>query len=242
MKSIMKKPLSVALSMCDHTGKMAIPYIFSLFMDLAAEHGDAIGLGMDALSKKGLFWLTVKTRIRILERPALLQSLTAITWPEVPGRIRCDRSYELRDSSGAVVAAGKTEWAMLELETGRLARIAASYPPDLEHCEATACEGPYAKISDDFSQYPEIGRYTVRSGDIDLGQHMNNAAYIHAVFSAFSCHELENLPISEVNVLFRTPCFEGDVLSIRRRETPDGPEIGILREDGTTAVAVKIIA
>ena len=239
MECKLEKQVSVALSMCDNTGKLAIPHIFSLFMDLAAEHGDAIGLGMDALSDKGLFWLTVKTKVCIYRRPKLLQTLTAATWPEVPGRIRCDRSYELTHN-GELIAAGKTEWAMLEVKTGRLARIADSYPPAIRHCERTACKAPYARIPDDFSACPEIGRCTVRSTDIDLGQHMNNAAYVHAIFGAFSCEELANMSIREVDVLFRAPCYEGDVLSIRRRETPDGPEIGVLRADGSTAVAAKI--
>lgn len=239
MECKLKKQVPVSLSMCDNTGKLAIPHIFTLFMDLAAEHGDAIGLGMGTLSQKGLFWLTVKTKVRIHRRPELLKTLTAVTWPEAPGRIRCDRSYELTHD-GECIASGKTEWAMLEVETGRLARIADSYPSALQHCERTACDGAYARIPDDFSACPEIGRYTVRSTDIDLGRHMNNAAYVHAIFGAFSCSELAGMSIREVDVLFRTPCYEGDLLSIRRRETADGPEIGVLREDGTTAVAAKI--
>jgi len=62
MECKLEKQVSVALSMCDNTGKLAIPHIFSLFMDLAAEHGDTIGVGMDVLSQKGLFWLTVKPK------------------------------------------------------------------------------------------------------------------------------------------------------------------------------------
>ena len=240
MECKLEKQLSVALSMCDNTGKLAIPHIFSLFMDLAAEHGDAIGVGMDTLSKKGLFWLTVKTKIRIYRRPGLLDTVTAITWPESPGRIRCDRSYELR-CGDELLAAGKTEWAMLAVETGRLARIADAYPTSIEHCLRTACEGAYAKIPDDFSQCPEIGRYTVRSTDIDLGQHMNNAAYVHALFGVLSCQQLAAMSIREMDILFRTSCYEGDTLSIRRRETPDGPELGILKEDGCTAAAIKIL-
>lgn len=239
MECKLEKQVPVTLSMCDNTGALAIPHIFTLFMDLAAEHGDAIGLGMDTLARKGLFWLTVKTKVCIYRRPKLLQTLNAATWPEVPGRIRCNRSYELT-CDGELIAAGKTEWAMLELETGRLARIADSYPTSLQHCERTACDGAYARIPDDFSACPEISRYTVRSTDIDLGQHMNNAAYVHAIFGAFSCSELADMSIREMDVLFRTPCYEGDILSIRRRETPEGPEIGVLRADGSTAVAAKI--
>lgn len=240
MECKLEKAISIGLSMCDNTGRMAIPHIFSLFMDLAAEHGDSIGVGMNTLSQKGLFWLTVKTKVRIYHRPALLDTVTAVTWPESPGRIRCDRSYELR-SGDELLAAGKTEWAMLETATGRLARIADAYPPSIEHCPRTACEGVYAKIPDDFTACPEIGRYTVRSTDIDLGQHMNNAAYIHALFGALSCQEQADMDICEADILFRNSCYEGDHLSIRRRETAGGLEFGILKEDGSTAAAVRIL-
>ena len=240
MECKMEKQLLVPASMCDHTGRLAIPHIFSLFMDLATEHGDAMGLGMDVLAKKNLIWLTVKTRIRFFRRPGMLENIAALTWPETPGRIRCHRFYQLSDSEGVLVD-GKTEWAMMDISTGRLARIADTYPHELEHLDAAVCEGPFSRIADDFSDCPELTAYTVRSTDIDMAQHMNNAAYVHAVFGAFSCRELEEMNIREAEVHFRAPCFEGDRLSFRRRDTEDGVEIGVLRQDGKTAVAVRLI-
>ena len=241
MECKMRKDITVGLSMCDHTGVLAVPHLFSLFMDLASEHGDAIGLGMDALGKLGLFWLTVKTKIRIARRPRLLERITAVTWPEKPGRIRCNRFYRLTDNAGELLAEGKTEWTMLEVSTGRLAPLSSAYPSTLEHCECTVCDGPYARIGDDFTDVAEIAVYTVRSADIDVGHHMNNAAYVHALFGALSCAERETLAVREADVHFRTPCFEGDRLSVRRREVEDGLEFGIVREDGKTAAALRLV-
>lgn len=240
MECKMGKQLLVPASMCDHTGRLAIPHIFSLFMDLATEHGDAMGLGMDVLAKKNLIWLTVKTRIRIFERPAMLQTLSALTWPETPGRIRCNRFYQLASENG-IVAEGKTEWAMMDTVTGRLARIADTYPHELEHRDTAACEGPFARISDDFSNCKKLTEFTVRSADIDAAQHMNNAAYVHAMFGAFSCRELDAMNVREAEVHFRAPCFEGDRLSVFRRDTDGGVELGILRSDGTTAVCARFL-
>ena len=50
--------------MCDNTGGIGIPAIFSLFMDLATEHGAMIKMGAEDLAEKGLFWLTVKTKVK----------------------------------------------------------------------------------------------------------------------------------------------------------------------------------
>ena len=84
MQEIMHKSHKVLTSICDHTAKVSIPSLFTLFQDLAAEHGTSMGVGFEQLSAKGLFWLTVRTKIHIETRPALMQDLILSTWPEKP--------------------------------------------------------------------------------------------------------------------------------------------------------------
>ena len=240
MQAKMEKEMRVLIGMCDHMGRMSIPSIFSLFMDLATEHGSDIRLGIDDLAEKGLFWLTVKTKVRIMERPEMMSDIMAETWPETPGRASCNRYYALR-KEGRTIVEGKSEWAIIEKDSGKLRKLAEVYPGDIEHCPDTVCDGPYMRLSKDFSGCEEIGRYTVRSTDIDIGQHMNNAAYVHAMFGAFSCRELDTMNVQEAEVHFRAPCFEGDRLSVFRRDTDGGVELGILRSDGTTAVCARFL-
>ena len=239
MEAKLTKKIRIPVSFCDHTSHLSSHGVFSLFMDLASEHGSDIGLGIDQLSKKGLIWLTVKTKIRFLERPSMLQSVTAETWPEQPGKIRCNRYYTLRDQDRLLVE-GKSEWAMLELASGRLQKNADAYPPELEHCTDIVCTEPFARIDEDFSQCPELLSYTVRSTDIDMSQHMNNAAYLRVLFSALSCQMLDHAAISEAEAHFRTQCYEGEVLSVRLRETETGYDAGILKEDGKPAVTARL--
>lgn len=227
-------------SMCDNTSKLGIPNIFSLFMDLACEHGAQINLGADDLAKKDLIWLTVRTKIEILRRPEMQSTVIAESWPEKPGSIRCNRYYKLSDEDGVLVT-GKSEWAMLNIKTGRLSKIADAYPAHLDHCPDTVCAEPFSNISKDFSNNEILENYTVRSTDIDLAQHMNNAAYLKMVFGAFSCKELEQMNIKGVEISFRSPCFEGDNLILRQRKADNGIEIGIFRPDDTLAATVKII-
>lgn len=241
MQAIMEKELRVLSSMCDNTGRIGIPHIFSLFMDLASEHAPMIGLGHLDLGKEHLFWLTVKTRIRIFSRPALLEPFTARTWPEAPGRIACNRYYTAK-AGEKLLFAGKTEWAILDETTGRLKRIAEVYPDTIEHCPDTVLDEPFARLSRDFSSCPAFASYTVRATDIDLGQHMNNAAYIRMLFGAFSTKQIAEKNIEEVEIAFISPCFEGEALTLHLREAADGTEeIGILHEDGKIAASVRIL-
>lgn len=236
----MEKQIKISASMCDNTAKLSIPDIFTLFMDIASEHGSDMGFGSDKLAKKGLLWLTVKTKIRIFNRPNMMETVTAATWPEKPGRVRCNRYYKLSDNS-SLLAVGKTEWTVADLKTGRPIKLAEVFSDDIDFCPDVSCAKPYFRIDEDFSECEEISSYRIRSTDIDIGQHMNNAAYVRVLFGAFSCAELKNMNISEVEIAFRSPCYENDELSVRCRRNAETIEIGMLRGDGVTAAAARII-
>ena len=239
MNSKLDKQMKILTSMCDNNSKLSIPAVFSLFMDLATEHGNEIGVGADKLSPKGLFWVTAKTKIKIHRSPEVLEEITASTWPEKPGRIRCNRYYTLK-KDGKLLAEGKTEWAIIDINSGRPCRPSEVYPKDIIHIEDTVCDEPFSKISEDFDGCPIIDTYKVRSTDIDLGQHLNNAVYSRILFGAFSCDDLSKMDISEVEIHFRNQCYEGENIKILLRKNDSSFEIGMLKEDGTVAATALI--
>ncbi|MBE6935912.1 MAG: hypothetical protein E7458_05350 [Ruminococcaceae bacterium] len=240
MENRLQKEYLVLSSVCDHRSRLGIPAVFSLFMDLATEHAAQIRLGSDRLAEHGLFWVTVRTKVRFHRRPAMMETVTAETWPEAPGKIGCNRYYLLRDGEEVLVE-GKSEWAMMELSTGRPHRIAEVYPQDLVHLTDTVCDGIYARVPDVFSEAPEFARHRITSSDIDLGQHMNNAAYLRMVFGAFSCAELDAMQVREVDINYRLPCLEGEELTLRRVTNGNTIDIGVFRADGKLATTVRIL-
>lgn len=225
--------------MCDNLSKLSIPSLFTIFMDLACEHAPMLNLGSDKLASKGLFWVAARTKVKIHRLPEMLSEVSANTWPEAPGRIRCNRYYTISDNT-EMLAEGKTEWAIINLTTGRPVKLSEVYPEDMEHCEEKACDIPFARINEDFTDCENIGSYTVRSTDIDIGQHMNNVAYIRALFGAFTCKELEKLNITDVDIAFRQQCYEGETLNLYKRLAENGLEIGFIKQDGTAAATVKL--
>ncbi len=238
MEKKLSKEYIVPISFCDNKAQLNFTGIFNLFMDLATEHAAALGIGNNDLREKNCFWVAVKSRISIKRRPAMLESVTAATWPEKPKTIRYNRYYTVCDESGVIIE-GKTEWTILDSESGRPQRSSDVYPQELEHLSDTVCDAPFERLSADFSECEEIARHTVESQDIDLSRHMNNVAYIRAVLSAFSTKEIEAMDIKEIEIAYRLQCFEGEVLSIRRRITENAVEIGIIKEDGNTAAVLK---
>ena len=240
MQNRLERQIRIPLSTADNTNRIGIVGIFNTFMDLATEHGDMLGVGMDKLADKGLIWVAAKTRIKINERPKMLQPVTVATWPETPSRIRFNRYYTMA-AEGRYLVEGKTEWAILDLNSGRPHKLDETYPVHMQHWDEVVCEGSFTRMSTDFEGCDTLGSYTVCSADIDVSQHMNNAAYIRDVLAAFSCAELGKMNITEIEAVYRSQCFEGENLTFKKRITDTGMEIGVIKEDGSTAAIIRLV-
>lgn len=235
MTEILKKEAIIPISRCDFEGLLGVPETFSLIMDLATEHAQSINLGISAISKKNLFWLAVRTRIHFIRRPKIEEKVTLSTWPEKPQRLRNNRSY-LIEKDGQRLVEGKTEWAVLNTETNKLIKGDDVYPPDLEFEPESVFEDPFERVKDSFEEADRFASYTVRSTDIDLGGHMNNAAYLRALFSVFSAKERKAMAISGIDVRFVSPAYEGEELFIYRRRNEDKTEYAIKKADGSAVL------
>lgn len=238
MEASLQYDLTILPSVCDREMKLSIPDLFAQFMDVATLHAEALGVGADAMFARGLFWLTVKTKVRILRRPRMLETVTLSTRPLAPEKVRAIREYRL-EQDGELLAEGKTEWAVIETASGRLCPMKGVFPPELELAAEAAYPAPFARIKPDFSEAGSLGSYTVRSTDIDLGGHMNNIAYLRAILGLLPGEALRTMPQREIEIVFRSPCFEGELLTVRRRETDAGWELAALKSDGSPAVFLK---
>ena len=224
MDVVFQKDYPVLPSVCDASGALSYPGAFECFMDIATQHADVLGVGLRDLSPKNLYWLTVKTKIVFLRRPQMGENTALITWPEVPGRLRCMRSYEMKQGDELLLC-GKTEWAVVNTATGRMVPASEVFPNGNRFRQDSACGEAFTMIPDHFDNAESCAVYTVRSTDIDVGGHMNNAAYLKALFGTFTCKELSERKVRSVDALFRAPCYEGDELLWQRTETPGGLQI-----------------
>ena len=65
MESIFTKDQPVLPSLCDYSANLSISSVASLFMDMAMYHAETLGIGFTGFNERGLFWVAVKTRIKI---------------------------------------------------------------------------------------------------------------------------------------------------------------------------------
>ena len=240
MKDRLEKNIIISPGMCDSSGRLGIPDTASLFMDIAAEHSDRLGIGQRTLGSEGGFWLTIKTMMRFFRRPFFGENAVLSTWPEVPEKRRCFRDY-LLSGEGGILAAGKTEWGILDTATGRLRHLDSVYPEGLVLSEKSAIADEFMRFEEDFQDAETLGCYTVRSTDIDLGKHMNNVAYIRAFSSLFSTDEWNRMDPAFLEIWYRSQCFENEELTARRIVFPDRAEVSFIKDDGSCAAQIRYV-
>ncbi len=238
MEGVFTKELRVGTSMCDVTGRLGHYNAFALFQDIASEHAEEIGVGFEAMRSRGLFWVTARTRVHFYQSPALMEAVELSTWPAMPGTMRCDRFYQLK-SGNETLLEGRTQWCVYDLKKGEVHpandagyREGTVFPPQ------TLLNAPHARLKHDFNAEDEVMRHKVCSTDVDVGRHMNNVAYLRAVMDTFTVAELETIDVEEMEILFCMPCFEGEELTLFRREIQHGYEFGVCRPDGRYAALV----
>lgn len=240
MKGIFEKTLRVGTSMCDASGRMGLNNTFALFQDIASEHAEEIGVGFEAMRKRGLFWVTARTRVRFYRRANLMEAVKAVTWPAVPGTNRCDRFYRLC-AGQEILAEGRTQWCVYDLQKGAVHPANdAGYDADVVFPQETLLDEPHARLRHDFEEKDLVMRHSVCTTDVDVGQHMNNVAYLRAIENTFSVAQQRKMAVREMEILFCMPCFEGDELRMMRREIADGFEFGIQRPDGRYAALAQM--
>lgn len=224
---------------CDHTARLGYADAFTLCQDLATTHAAELGVGIWDMAARGLFWLTVKTRLHFYDRPRMMDFVTLETWPVAPELMRGMREYRV-EQNGKTLITGMTEWAVIAPETGKLCRMEGIFPPELRFVPEAADKRPFLRIPGDFSDGTLRGEYRVNSGDIDFGRHMNNVAYLRAFLSLFSTKELDALPIREIELAFRASCYEGDTLRFYTRPVSDGLEFAAFVDAPKPALLGKL--
>lgn len=89
--------------------------------DMATEHWNAAARPED----RGAFvWLVIRHEIDYRGNIAAAESVTGETWiPDGARGAKSVRRVDFTDAAGKVIVSANTTWAMLDRESGRLARV-----------------------------------------------------------------------------------------------------------------------
>ncbi|MBQ4506209.1 MAG: hypothetical protein II971_03045 [Firmicutes bacterium] len=239
MDSRYSRDVLVLQTHCDRNLRLSIPAAAGLCLDTANIQSELYGFGVGALDLRGRYWVVSKHRFRFVGSAHNMDEVRVTTWPEKPGKLRCFRNYTI-EKEGEPVAFGKSEWAVLDKESGRPTPPIDIYPKGMDLTDDTTFTDSFARISDDFESEVFAG-YRITSNDIDMATHMNNVRYFWAVMGLFSSEKIEAMKIREIELHYKSQAREGETLLFQKRENEDSLELRASAGDGRTVLLARIL-
>lgn len=230
--------------MTDSSVRLSIAAAIDVFQDIASEH--AVLLGVDGIKIKkeyNAFWVITRTKLKFYRRPHFLEDITVKTWPNKPKGVRCVRNYTV-SAGGELVFAGKSEWAVLDIESRSLRRLdTIGYPYNLDYIDEKALTDPFLKPKAEFGDEDFVFSRKVMYSDTDMSRHTNNASYCKFIADTFDPEFFEKNECFELDIRYISESKAGDVLSIYKKQLDGGYLFGIKKEDGSllTTVLLKIV-
>ncbi len=241
MKAYLNENRLVYLSDCDFNGHLSVPSTFKYFQDIATCHADILGVGYHSIIKQNMFWVAVKTIVEFKNRPYVNDNIILETFPSEPVKLRCDRNYNIYDFKGELLVQGKTEWTVINFLTKRPVQFREVYPSNIEYVlDKPKLETEFSKYNVDISEYKKVYEYKIVSTDLDLGKHLNNAEYIRVLFSLYSTNELNEYNVTKVEINYKSPAYENEVMSFYKKELNETDEFVVINKDNKIVINATI--
>lgn len=162
----------VRLGDVDPSGRLRLDSAVRYLQDLSADDT------ADTALPDAEAWVVRKTVLEVHRFPRYLESLQLATWCAGIGSHYAERRVSIVGQRGRIE--GATTWVCVDMATGRPRRI----PPGFEEMYGEASGGRRIKarlVHPDANPDADRSPWSVRWADLDVLDHVNNAAYWSAV-------------------------------------------------------------
>ena len=205
--------------------------ILGFFETTACEHSDMAGYGISNIPKTNLSWVLLQWKANFIKEVAYGNNVKVVTWARDTDAFTSYRDFKLYDESGDLCALATSKWALIDVTKG-LARIgniiADNYNPETD---CVFNERLLSKIVPP-AECEMVFEYPVMAHDIDVNQHMHNLNYLHLATDAVG----DDLSFNFVEILYKTQCKQGDLLSVMKKVADDGVYVVIKMQEKLSAV------
>lgn len=225
-------------------GEMPLTLIVAHAIETATIHANNLGIGYSELQPLGLGWVLARISIEIYDLPAINNRYSMTTWIAGMNRFFSDRCYAMRDTDGRLLAAVRSVWVAIDINTRSMAELTAlpasqlPVEPQIE-CPIRRCMVP--AIAPDSPTTAKT--YTFSYTDIDFNRHVNTLRYLEAVLNTRSLDFYDHNRVTRADASFERECHYGREVNLITGRSARDREVEttrIVTSDGTTAVTVAL--
>ena len=210
--------------------------ILRIFENIGSMHSAVAGDGMKDSPAR---WFLTANKIKIYKRPAHEERITVKTWiREARGFSSC-REIEIYNDKGELAVTGISNWARINIETGRPERMSAElyarYEPEPDRTNFDSAWIGKMKEPDTYSIQKSyyIDRYF-----IDANNHMNNVYYIDLASCILPNEIYDSTDIKSFEISYRKAIAYGETVKCCYAKDGDKITVAVKSEDGAETRAI----
>ncbi len=197
--------------------------LFNYMQSAADSHSKTLGTSLSDISADNLTWVYSRFYAEIERFPQLYEEISCDTWrPCLSGNYAC-REFIIKDSTGGSILRATSTLALIDRDARKPVRIGADMLSSFEPERERAIEYPFPMIEIP-SEIDYITDIKVRSEDMDVNNHMNNASFAQFFYESIYEKFGDSLCLQSMDINFRAEGSCGSIIScsVSSSEQEDG--------------------
>lgn len=197
-----------------------LAFYFQVVQEAAGMHAAQRGCSIPAMHQEGKTWVITRTQMEVERYTRWPEVLEVETWAQEPIRLHLPRVVRAFDKTGKLLFTTHTQWAILDLESGRPCRpldmaTRIGLPPkedSVHHQEIKL--GRRQSIGESERVLLTSSKPTISYLDTDRNQHVNNISYLNWALESLPSSFRNLLKVSHADVSYLRQTFLGDELLV----------------------------
>ncbi|HOX23195.1 MAG TPA: thioesterase [Elusimicrobiales bacterium] len=199
----------------DLNGRLRPAELFNWFQEAASCQCRINRVGLEDIIPKGYTWVIHRYKVSVAKMPVYGQRCKVSTWAQPKRDLISVRDFLLESQEGEQLAGATSEWALIDLKTGRPTRL-SSVLSEFPYLEKRALDENLRPI-----QWPEAAsplkstETTVSAWALDKNLHVNNSVYIFWAFDNLYPEAIQGLALREIEINYKKQAFYGQKVVCR---------------------------
>lgn len=199
-------------------------------------HSAVAGDGMKDSTAR---WFLTANKINIHKRPAHMEKVIVKTWIRETRNFLSCREFEIYNDKGELAVTGISNWARVNIETGRLERMSEELFARYEaEPDRTNFDTVWISKIKEPETYSEQKSYYIDRYFIDANNHMNNVYYLDLASCILPTEIYENADIKCFEISYRKAIAYGEVVKCCYAKDGDKITVAVKSDNGTETRAL----
>lgn len=235
-----EQEIKTVLSDADKNLSITNRAILRYFENIATNHSNSVGCGVDDTYTKGTTWIILDWRVKVIKRPKYREKLLLRTWASGTEKFFTYRDFELINDAGEVCAVGTARFIIRDIKEQKMVimseELSNMYSPEDRHVLPNE---KFLKMKAPLEYFSEFS-YAVMRRDIDFNCHMHNLYHFDLAYEALPKDVYENSTFDNFRISYKKEIKLGNIVKCRYSLIDDKNIIVLTDEDNNLNSIVQL--